>query len=184
MKKFLALFLLTAGALLAQSETISLGSHGKLTLYISDKWRFETSDFGDRQLIGIKPKDGKTNADCTFTITYPDVDRFDTKARLKLRTEVDGAKYEDQSVEGKAYGKPFNLTAGYGFHCDFTDPQLVGKPPKEGDYKTISVGLIHLAPDILIEVVIQADGFSSAPYNDLLGAIEGMEYTPGRSSRI
>src|SRR6185295_15999868 len=124
MKKILALFLLFTGALWAQSENITLGSHGKLTIYLSDKWKFETSDFGDRQLVTIKPKDD-TNAECTLTITFPDVDRFDTKARLKLRAEIDGTKYADQSVEGKAHGKPFSLKTGYDFHCDFTDPELI-----------------------------------------------------------
>ena len=179
MKKFLALFLLLTGALLAQSETLNLGSRGKLTLYISDKWKFEVSDFGDRQIVNIRPKDD-TNAECSMTITFPDVDRYDTKARLKMRTEVDATKLEDQSVEGKARAKPFELKTGYGFHCDFTDPNLIGRPSKKGDFKTISVGLIRLNAEVLIEIGISADGFNSAPYNDLLGAIEGMEFTAPR----
>ncbi|MBI5767027.1 MAG: hypothetical protein HZA93_04480 [Verrucomicrobia bacterium] len=182
MKRFLALFLLAAASLLAQSETISLGSRGKLTIYLSDKWRFDVSDFGDRQIVTIKPKD-ETNADCTLTVTYPEVDRFDTKARLKQRVEIDGVKFEERSVEGKARAKEFALQTGYGFRCDFTDPDLIGRPPKKGDFKTISVGLIRLNAEILIEVGISADGFNSAPYNELLGAIEGMEFTPGRGGR-
>lgn len=184
MKRLLALLLLfAAGPLWAQSETIDLGSRGKLTIYIGDSWRFETADYADRHLVSIKPKND-ANAECTLTITFPESDRFDTKNRLKQRIEIDAMRFADQSVEGKAYGKPFSLKTGYGFHCDFTDPELVGKPPQKGNYKTISVGLIHLTPEILIEVAINADGFSSGPYNELLGAIEGMEYSPGRSSRI
>jgi len=30
-----------------------------------------------------------------------------------------------------------------------------------------------------VEVSINADGFTSAPYNELLGAIEGMEFKAG-----
>jgi hypothetical protein len=179
MKRYLVLFALLAGSLFAQSETISLGSRGRLTIYLSDKWRFDVSDFGDRQIVSIKPKDD-TNADCTLTVTYPEVDRFDTKARLKQRVEIDGVKYEELSVEGKSRGQPFNIQTGYGFYCNFTDPKLVGARPKKGDYKTISLGLIRLTPEILIEVSIQADGFNSAPYNELLGGIEGMEYAPRR----
>jgi hypothetical protein len=179
MKKILALFLLLAGSLWAQSETIDLGSHGKLTLYISDKWQFEIADFGDRRLVTIKPKDD-TNAECSLTITFPETDRLDTKARLKMRVEVDAARFADQSTEGKAIGKPFALGTGYGYSCDFTDPELVGKAPQKGNFKTISVGLIHLTADVLIEIAINADGFSSAPYNELLGAIEGMEFTPSK----
>jgi hypothetical protein len=180
MKKFLALFLLLSGALLAQSETINLGSRGKLTIYLNDNWKFDVADYGDRQMISIKPKND-ANADCSLTITFPDIDRYDTKPRLKQRVEIDAARYADQSTEGKAIGKAFNLKAGYGFHCDFTDPELVGKPPQKGNYKTISVGLIRLTAEILIEVSINADGFASGPYNELLGAIEGMEYTPPKN---
>ena len=178
MKKIFALFLLLTGALWAQSETINLGSRGKLTVYLSDKWKFDISEFGDRNLVTIKPKDENTNAECTMTITFPDTDRFDTKKRLQQRAEIDATKYADQSVEGKAFGKPFSLKTGYGFHCDFTDAELVGKAPQKGNFKTMSVGLIHLTADVLIEIAISADGFNSAAYNDLLGAIEGMEFSP------
>ncbi len=179
MTRYLALFLLAAGTLFAQSETIRLGSRGRLTIYLSDKWRFDVADYGDRQIVTIKPK-GDVNAESSLTITYPEVDRFDTKARLKQRVEIDGVKFQDQSVEGKSRGQPFNLQAGYGFYCNFTDPKLVGAPPRPGDFKTISVGLIRLTPEILVEVGISADGFNSAPYNELLGAIEGMEFAPSR----
>jgi hypothetical protein len=43
----------------------------------------------------------------------------------------------------------------------------------------MSVGRIRLAPDILLEISISADGFRDAPYQQLLGAIEGMEFRPG-----
>ena len=176
MKKLFALLLLSAGLLRAQSDTIDLGARGKLTIYVSERWQIETADYGDRRMVTFKPKEG-TNAEATLTITFPETDRLDTKNRLKQRTEIDGMKYADQSTEGKAIGKPFNLKAGYGFHCDFTDPELVGKPPQKGNFKTISIGLIHLSAEVLVEVSISADGFNSEPYQDILGAIEGMEFT-------
>ncbi|MEY2880601.1 MAG: hypothetical protein RLZZ15_2981 [Verrucomicrobiota bacterium] len=179
MKKFLLLLLLTAGFAHGQSNVFSLGSRGKITIYISEKWTFESSDFGDRQMISVKPRD-ETNAKMDLNISYPDKDRFDTKARLKQAVEVDGMRAAEGSVEGRAIAKAFVLGAGYGYHVDFTDPKLVGKPPKKDDFKTGSFGLIRLAPDVVIEISILADGFNSAAYNELLGAIEGMEYSPGR----
>ncbi len=180
MKRFPLLLLLLLGAarLLGQSETLDFGGHGKLTLYLPGDWKFNTSDFGDRQLININPT-GDANASCTLTITFPDQDHYDTKGRLKQRVEVNGVQYAEQSVEGKAVGKEFNLQKGYGFYCNFTDPELVGKPPQKGNFKTITEGMIHLAPDVLIEVAISADGFSSDPYQQLLGMLEGMELSAG-----
>jgi hypothetical protein len=69
------------------------------------------------------------------------------------------------------------LTSGFGFYCNFTDPHLVGKPPEPGNYKVASIGKIKLAPDTLVDVSIMADGFRDEPYQQLLGAIEGMEYS-------
>ena len=182
MKKLFALFLLTAAGLFAQAEKIELGSHGKLTIYHDDTWKFDVADFGDRKLVTIGPKGESVNAAASMTITFPDVDRFDTKKRLSLRVEVNGEQIAPQSIEGKARAKEFSLQTGFGFYCSVTDPELVGKPPQKGNYKTISAGMIHLAPDVLIEVSISADGFNSEPYNQLLGMIEGMEFVPAKGT--
>jgi hypothetical protein len=180
MKKLLALFLISAAGLFAQAEKIDLGSHGKLTIYHDDSWKFDVSDFGDRHLVNIGPKSESVNASASLTITFPDQDRLDTKKRLSLRVEVNGAPIAPQSVEGKAYAKEFSLHAGtgFGFYCNFTDPELVGKKAEKGNFKTMSVGLIHVSADVLIEVSLSADGFNSEPYNQLLGMIEGMEFEP------
>ena len=50
---------------------------------------------------------------------------------------------------------------GFGFYCNFTDPELRGKPPEKGNYKVMSVGKIRLAPDVMLEVSISADSFHS-----------------------
>ena len=78
MKKLLALFLLSVAPLLAQSENIDLGSHGKITFYHDESWKFEIADYGDRRIITVAPK-GEANASCAFTITFPEQDRLDTK---------------------------------------------------------------------------------------------------------
>ena len=103
-----------------------------------------------------------------------------TKARLKLRVEADSQGVAQESVEGKAYAREFTLTTGYGFYCSFTDPKLRGRPTEKGNYKVMSVGKIRLAPDVLVDVQIMGEGFSDEAYNQLLGAIEGMEFSPGR----
>jgi hypothetical protein len=177
MKKFLALLLLSAAGLFGQSQKVDLGSHGAITLFADDTWKFDIADYGDRQIVTVAPK-GDVNASCSLTITYPEQDRLDTKKRLSLRVEVNGEPIAGQSVEGHARSKEFSLQTGYGFYCNFTDPDLVGKRPEKGNFKTMSVGMIHLAADVLVEVTISADGFTSEPYQQLLGMIEGMEFTP------
>lgn len=180
MKKIVALFLLSVAGLFAQAEKIDLGARGSLTVYLADNWSFDTSDFGDRRIVKVTPKSDSVNASLELTITFPETDRFETKARLKQRVEIDAMKFAEQSLEGKARAQEFRLGSGYGYFCPFTDPELVGKKPEKGNFKTISVGIIRLAADVVVEVAISADGFTSAPYNELLGAIEGMEFKPGK----
>jgi hypothetical protein len=176
MKKFFALFLLSAAALCAQSTTLDLGSHGQLSVYVLDHWKTETSDYGDRQMLTIQPTND-VNATCTVTVTFPERDQYDTKARLKQRVEIDAQQLAEGSVEGRAVAREIEVKGGYGFYCSFTDPALVGKKAPKGEFKVISVGAIRFAPDVLITFEISADDFKGQPYQQLLGAIEGMEFS-------
>lgn len=176
MKILAALFVLLASCALGQVETLNFGSRGKLTLYLPGDWKVATTDMAGTYTVTLTPKKEAVNASCTIAVTFPDVDRFDTKARLKLRVEADAYGYAEQSVEGKAVAKEFVLASGVGYYCSFTDPELRGRPSQPGNYKVMSVGKIKLAPDVLVDVQIMADGFRDEPYQQLLGAIEGMEY--------
>ena len=180
MKKFLALLLLSVVCLRAQSETVDLGAHGKLTLYLLGDWKIDVTDIANNPTLTISPKKESVNASCTIAISFPEADHFSTKSKLKLQVEADNRNQAEQSVEGKAVAREFSLTSGFGFYCSFTDPELRGKPPEPGNYKVGSFGKIHLAPDVLVDVAVMSDGFSSEPHQQLLGAIEGMEFKPGR----
>jgi hypothetical protein len=180
MKRLLALFLLSVATVCAQMETIDLGARGKITLFLLGDWKVDLSNLGNNPVLTIKPAKEAVNAECTISVTFPEADRFDTKARLKLRVEADNRNQAEASVEGKAIGREFSLSSGFGFYCNFTDPDLRGKAPEKGNFKNGTFGKIRLAPDVLLDVVIMADGFNSEPYQQLLGAVEGMEFKPGR----
>ena len=180
MKKLIAFFLLTIVSACAQVETLDFGPRGKLTVYLPGDWKVGTTDMAGTYTLTLTPKKEAVNASCTIAVTFPDVDRYDSKNRLKLRVEADGYGLAEGSVEGKAIAKEFSLTSGYGFYCSFTDPELRGQPSQPGNYKVMSIGKIRLSPNVLVDVQIMADGFRDEPYQQLLGAIEGMEFTPGR----
>lgn len=180
MKKILALFLLMTAALCAQPAVLNLGRQGKLTVYLPEGWKVGTTDMAGTASLTITPE-GNAKATCTISVTRPETDRFDTKARLKTRVEADGYSLAQQSVEGRAVAKEFALSIpGYGFYCNFTDPSLRGREAPPGQYKVITIGKIRPSPEVLIDVQILADSFRDDAYNQLLGAIEGMEFTPGR----
>ena len=180
MMKLAALFLISCVCASAQVETLNFGARGKLTIYLPGDWKVVTTDMAGTYTVTLSPRKDSVNASCTLAVTFPDVDRFDTKNRLKLRVEADAYGHAESSVEGKAIAQEFTLAKGYGFYCSFTDPELRGKPSQPGNYKVMTVGKIRLTPEILVDVQIMADGFRDEPYQQLLGAIEGMEFTPGR----
>lgn len=174
--KSVVLCLAFAASLGAQSETLDLGSRGKLTIYLLGDWQIDVTNFARQGSMSITPRNPEVNARCVLAVTFPETDRFDTKSRLKLQVEADCMQAAEESVEGKAVAREFLLGTGYGFYCNFTDPKLRGKPPEKENYKVTSIGKIRLAPDVIVDVQILADGFRDAPYQQLLGAIEGMEY--------
>lgn len=179
MNRLLPFVLFLLAVLPARADTIDLRSHGTLTLFLPDGWTVNTGDYGDRAIVTIEPK-GDDNAKGSITITFPQQDEFATKAKLKKRVETDGAELAARCVEGKPVGKEILVRQGFGFYCNFTDPELVGKPPQKGNFKTVSAGLIRVAPNVLVEFSIMSDGFRAPSYQDLLGAIEGMEYSAAR----
>jgi hypothetical protein len=178
MKKFFALFFLTVTALHAQLASLDLGSHGRIALYFPGGWKTNITDMAGQTTLTATPASEDANATLTLKISFPETDRYARKDKLKMQVEIAGAQYAESSVEGKAVGKPFDVKTGFGYHCDFTDRELVGQAPQKGNYKTITIGMIRLAPDVLVEVSLEADGFKSEPYQAMLGAIEGMEFKP------
>lgn len=181
MRKYLVLFLLTCAGAFAQEQVLDFGARGKLTLFLLGDWKAVVINMAGQYEVTFTPRKESINASCSFKVTFPDVDRYDTKARLKLRVEADCAPYAEQSVEGKAYAKEFAIGTGYGFYCNFTDAALRGnKPAPPGEFKVVSAGKIRLTPEILIEIFLGADSFRDEAYQQILGAIEGMEFKPGR----
>ncbi len=182
MKKLFALLCLTfaCACASAQEQVLDFGPRGKATLYLLGDWKAVVISMAGQYELNLTPKDESISASASFKVTFPEVDRYDTKGRLKLRVEADCAVYADQSVEGKAYGKEFVLGAGYGYYCSFTDAALRGKKAPPGETKVLSVGKIRLTPEILIDVAFGADAFKDEAYQQVLGAIEGMVFQPGR----
>lgn len=180
MKKTILLFLLTAAWVLGQVETLDLGAKGRLTVYLLGEWRTNVTRNSEQFTLTIHPQKESVNATCSLEVSFPASDRFDTKERLKLRVEADCHGLAEQSVERRAVARAFNVASGYGFYCSFTDPNLRGKPTEKGNYKVMSVGKVRLSPEVLVDVHIMGEGFSDEAYNTLLGAVEGMEYSPPR----
>ena len=178
--KWAGLFLLSSLAAMAQMQVLDFGARGKVTLFLLGEWKAATTDMAGQYTLTLSPKSEAVNASCVISVAFPEEDRFDTKARLKLRVEADCHNAAEESVERKAYAKELTVGPGYGFYCNFTDPNLRGKPSEKGNYKVTSMGKVRPHASVVLDVQILSDGFASEPHQQLLGAIEGMEFTPPR----
>jgi hypothetical protein len=180
MLKHLALLLFSLVAARAQMQVLDLGARGKVTLYLAGEWKAATTDMAGTYTVTLTPGSEAVNASCTLSVTFPETDRFDTKARLKLRVEADSYGVAEQSVERKAYAQELRVGTGYGYFCNFTDPALQGKPPEKGNHKVTTVGKVRLDAGVLLDFQILSDGFATESHQQLLGALEGLEFTSGR----
>src|SRR5689334_13507284 len=102
MKKFLALFVLTAVSLCAQKATLDLGSHGRVTLYFPGDWKTNITDIAGQATLSATPPSDDENAALTLKITHPEIDRFSRADKLKMQVEITGERYVEVSVEGKS----------------------------------------------------------------------------------
>jgi hypothetical protein len=180
MLKLITLLVFFVLTLQGQEHVMDLGTRGKLTLYLLGDWKATVINMAGQYEVTFTPRSDAVNASGSFKISFPEVDRLDTKARLKQRVEVDGAPFASQSVEGKAYAQEFSVGTGYGYYCNFTDAALRGKRAPPGEFKVVSAGKVRVTPEIVVDIFLGADAFRDAAYQQLLGAIEGMVFTPGR----
>lgn len=159
------------------AETFDLRGIGRLNIYAFGDWKITGEDLGDKFEIRIEPK-SDANAGAVVSIGLVPDHRFDTPGKMRERVIAVCERVAETSVEKKAVLHGFYRKQGFGYYCRFTDPDRVGKPPVRGDFKIISAGMVLLSPGIVATVNIMADDFDGQPYQELLGAIEGMEFEP------
>jgi len=162
----------TAGA-----ETFDLRERGRLEIFAAGDWKITGEDLGDRLEIILTPTRG-ANAGARLVVNLTEKDEHNTKALLRARVLVLCQPIAEEHGVRKPTAEPFYSRQGFGYHCSFTDPELVGKPPEKGNYKHVTYGVVRLAPRVYVAVTILADDFAGPDYQALLGAVEGMELHP------
>jgi hypothetical protein len=112
-------------------------------------------------------------------VSTDDRDDFGTPEKLQAYLEGVGRRLvESRRVAPQRIKiKPVYCRQGYGF-C-FT-VRLGGN---QSDYKFITAGLMRLVPGVVVETNLLADDLEGEPYQQLLGAVEGMEMLAERGRR-
>ena len=176
MRALLAALILTLPAAGGLAEIFNLREQGRLEIFPVGDWTIRSEDQGDIK-IQILPKKPKANAACELTVAAGGPDNFPTRAKLarqvaeNARRLMETGEYGDTAPAVKA----FYSKQGFGSYFTVIDPRLVGQDPVPGNYKQMTVGLLRLSSGVLVEVHILSDGDRTEEYQQLLGAVEGME---------
>jgi len=175
----LAGFLLVAG-LPASSPgaTVNLGPFGELQASLAQHWTLDSELLDDGFDLTILPDAGSVNAMGHIKVFFPTGDALATINQIRAEAARMGAAVVAESVEQRVELKRFDLTQGYGAYSSFTDLRLVGQPPIPGDYKTLSTGIIRLAPGVVATVTILCDDLEGDAFRELLAAVQSLKLGP------
>jgi hypothetical protein len=176
MRALLAALILSLPAASGLAETFTLREHGRLEVFPVGDWNVRSEDQGDLK-IQFTPKNPKANAVCTLSVSAGGTDDSPTKAKLSRKVAETAQRMTESGDYGESVPavKAFYSKQGFGFYFTLVDPKLAGKDPVPGDYKQATFGLIRLSPTVMVEVQILSDGDKTEEYQQLLGAVEGME---------
>jgi hypothetical protein len=178
MRQFLAVLLLAVAVVAARAENFKLREFGRLEIYPVGDWKFGAEDVGEIKIL-IVPKDekGGANAYATLSVTAGGPDEYPTDAKLQKQLAAVAQRLagSGEFLEKKSPLKPIYNQQGFGYYFMFTDAKLVGKPPIQGDYKKICLGMIRLSSTVMVRMQIMSDGEETEAFQQLLGMVEGME---------
>ena len=180
MKIVTALAIAAALALPAGADTFDLRERGLLEVYVTDEFKIAGEDLGDRWEILLTPKRPLGEAVARLVVNLTPADEHNSKPKLRARVLELCAPIAEQHGVRKYTALEFYSRQGFGYHCTFANPKLVGKPPVEGDFKYATYGVVRLAPRVYVAVTLLTDDPEGAEYQALLGAVEGMEVRPPR----
>lgn len=179
MSKLTALLLALCLVVPAWAESYRLRDFGELTLDFPPDWTSESDNLPDRFEVAVQTPNPSTNASARFTVLFSiEEGALDTKAKVRAHVTQSLTPVAAASVEKKVALKEFRLKQGYGFYCNLTDASLVGRESIPGVSKVMSMGVIRLAPNVVIAVTILADDFKSEEYKQLLRTVESVRFTP------
>ena len=111
-------------------------------------------------LISVMDKDKKEFADAEF---------------LKKLVRGDSRPYVNSPADlAKLEIKELKIKGGLGFHANFVDPDLVGKPVKKGSYKTATPIILSVGSQYLIKITVLCDEIQGVDYQDAIKIIESI----------
>ena len=179
MKKTIALLSLFLFYALAGAAELPISSKEPVIVVAPDQW-VSTKDKPPGgsfpfETFRVAPPAGR-NAQCLFSILGKNKQEFADAQFLKKVLRGDSQVYVNSPDElSKIELKELKLNGGLGYYANFVDPDLVGKPVKEGSYKTATPIILSLGSRYLIKVTILCDQIGGADYRDALKLVQSIK---------
>jgi hypothetical protein len=176
-----AVLLLCLAATDGVAKSFKLPNGGQLEFFPVGRWKLASEDVGELKIV-LEADDKNVNARAVYSIATEGSDDFPTEEKLRqhMVRVAERVHASGDFVERKPVLKPFYPVQGFGYYAIMTDRKMVGLPSVPGDYKFFSLGMLRVAPGVMLKIQIMADGEETDPYQQLLGMAEGVVYTPPR----
>jgi hypothetical protein len=178
MKTPLTLLLFFFVHALANADELRVSAKEPLVVVAPDQWtstedKSPTASF-PADTFRLAPPVGR-NAECLISILDKDKAEFADPQFLKRLLRGDSRPYVSSPEElAKLDLKELKIDGGLGFYANFVDPDMVGKPVKEGSYKTATPILLSIGSKYLIKVTVLCDEIDGADYRDAIKIVESI----------
>lgn len=161
-----------------RADVFKWSNGARLEIFPVGDWEIRSEDVGEFKIL-FAPKSRDINAVATFSISTDGSDDFPTHEKLtkQIAKVAERLSASGEFVERKPAVKAFYSAMGFGYYVMLTDAKLVGRPVVPGDYKQVCLGMIRLAPSVMVKVQILSDGEDTEGFQQLLGMAEGLTYT-------
>ncbi len=127
------------------------------------------------ETIRIAPEGGR-NAECLISVLGKGHHEFKEADIMKTVLRGECLPYlSDPDEAGRIEVKEIPIRGGIGFYADFIDPDLVGKPVKQGSFKTATPMLIAIGSDYLIKITIFCDDLKGADYKEAFEMVKSIK---------
>lgn len=124
--------------------------------------------------ISFRPTDER-NLSVLISILAKDKQEFLDQELLKTILRGDCRSYVTSPTEmAQIEVQALSITGGIGFYVTFTDPDLVGKPPKKGDFKTATPVIFAIGSRYLLKATILADDPAGSDFADAMAIISSV----------
>jgi hypothetical protein len=180
MKQIAAVVLLLFGAVTAAAGELAISSKEPVVVTAPDQWKCSKDPLKHDPInfpfeaFQVVPPGGR-NAVCLFSILDKNPPKVATREFLASVVIGDSRPYVSNEGElQKLKPRELKINDGFGFYLNFVDPDLVGKPARNGKYKTATPIILYVGGRYIVKATLLCDDLKGAEYRDLMKIVESI----------